>query len=108
MPYDRTWARSVFYKYWELHARAQQIDRCLMQLTPTAAGHNLLLNDLHGFLIDSIQNKAYKGLWNQYKALVRRSPLDRKLLYKISTMLSPASSEDPCQLVFYFAESPTT
>lgn len=100
--YDQHWARSVYDKYKGLRTRAYQINLCIQQLVVTQDGQKLDISDLENMLVDSIAGRNYKGLWNDYKRLVKRSPLDRALLYTVAQKLSIITPPDSKQLTFGF------
>lgn len=101
--YDRQWARSIVENYQKLHARAQQVDACLQQLVVLSYDGKLLRKDIQDLLVDSLQGKCMKGFWNEYKRLVRRTPLDQKLLYRIAGKLSTEIDVEKIQRQFDFS-----
>lgn len=101
--YDRQWTRSIVENYQKLRPRAQQIDNCLQQLVVTSDGQPLLRKDIQDLLVDSLQGKRMKELWPEYKRLVRRTPLDQKLLYRIAGRLSVEVDVEKRQRQFDFS-----
>lgn len=81
--YDRDWARSIVENYQKLRTRAQQIDMCIQQLYQQETGRYVLRQQLKNILVDSVQGKCNKALWPDYKRLVRKTPLDNKLLKRV-------------------------
>lgn len=100
--YDHNWARSIYEKYTKLHPRAQQIDSCIVQLIASEHGQTWIRKDFSDAVIASIQGKRYRELWGQYKRLVKRSPLDRQLLYKVARNLSSLNVDEGLQLKLEF------
>lgn len=101
--YDRQWARSIVENYQRLHPRVQQIDACLTQLVILPHDEKLLRKDIQDLLVDSLQGKRLKELWNDYKRLVRKTPLDHKLIYKIAGKLSVEIDVEKKQRQFEFS-----
>jgi len=101
--YDRNWARSVVENYQKLRTRAQQIDLCLQQLYHADTGRTLLRKDIQDILTDSVQGKARPALWNGYKALVRKTPLDKELLQKVYTSIKFKVDVEELQRQFDFS-----
>lgn len=98
--YDRQWARSIVENYQKLYTRVQQIDMCLQQLYTMRTGRSCLRNDIQGLLIDSLQGKGSPKLWNFYKRLVRKTPLDKDLLNKVAGMIIPKVDVEKLQRQF--------
>lgn len=86
MPYDATWARSVYNTYAKLHTRVQQIDTCIQQTLDQEKGGHPLRAVIVSVLVRSIQVNNKQQLWNLYKRLVKRTPLDQELLKKVSVL----------------------
>jgi hypothetical protein len=101
MAYDRSWARLTYEKYSNMRPRAHQINLCLMQLITTESGEKWLETKLIDCLIDSIQGKSCKELWPWYKRLVKKSPLDQKLLYKVARNFCYVLKDDSKQLSLF-------
>ena len=101
--YNRDWARSIVVDYWKLRTRAQQINICLQQLYHESTGRELLVKDIQDALVDSVQGKSRKALWTNYKTLVRKSPLDRKLLEKVSKSIDVQIDVEKLQRQFDFS-----
>ena len=80
MPYDRTWARTVYEKYAKMCTRAHQINLCIRQIVQQKTGKEVLITDIVYTLVDSIQAKITPTLWQRYKRLVKKTPLDETLL----------------------------
>ncbi len=100
--YDRQWARSIVENYQKLRTRAQQIDNCLIQLVVLRNDEKLTRKTIQDLLVDDVQGKRLKGLWSDYKRLVRRTPLDSKLLYKVASRLSMEIDVEILQRQFDF------
>ncbi len=100
--YDRQWARSVVENYQKMHARVHQIDACLQQLVVLRGDNKLTRKQIQDMLTDDIQGKRLKGFWLDYKRLVKRSPLDQKLLYKVAGRLSVEVDVEQMQRQFEF------
>ena len=86
--YDRQWARSIVENYQKLYPRVQQIDNCLQQLYLESRLRSITRKDIQDRLIDSVQDKRRAVLWRDYKRLVKRTPLDKELLIKVSGYLN--------------------
>ncbi len=82
--YDREWARSVVENYYKLCARAQQIDACIQQLYRERTDRECLRHDIKTILVDSVQGRLPQRYWTQYKRLVKKTPLDKELLMKVT------------------------
>jgi len=102
MPYDRTWARSVYEKYAKICTRAYQINLCIRQLIQEKFAKNLLLTDIEAILIDSLQAKCGKTLWPKYKRLVKKMPLDKGMLEEVSFMVFSIFSSEEIARQFEF------
>jgi len=102
MPYDRTWARSVYEAYAKLCTRAQQIDACLAQLYEQRTGRKLIRKEIADVLVDAIQGKGRKKFWTDYKRLCKKTPLDVKLLERIAGELRVKVDVEKIQRQFDF------
>lgn len=87
MAYDATWARKVYTTYAKLCTRAQQIDACIQQTLDQVYGGHPIRAAIVDALVRSIQDRKKQQLWNTYKRLVRRTPLDQELLKQCSVLV---------------------
>lgn len=101
--YDRNWARSIVEQYQKFRPRAEQIDLCLQQLYQTHTHRYVLRKEIQDILVDSVQGKARPSLWNDYKRLVRKSPLDKELLEKVYRSIQFKVDVDKLQRQFDFS-----
>lgn len=102
--YDRDWARSIVENYQKLCPRAQQIDACLQQLYQAKTGRTCLRHDIKVILIDSLQGKLHQKYWTLYKRLVKKTPLDKELLEKVSNLITCKVDVDKIQRQFDFLD----
>lgn len=69
--YDLRWAGSVFYRFRETHARADNLVRVIQQLL-METGINLSVADIQASLLASIAIPSHKRLWTEFKRWVKK------------------------------------
>ncbi len=103
--YDRQWARSIVDNYQKLCARTQQIDSCIQQIGFETTRRRCTRMEIKNVLIDSLQGKTVARVWNDYKRLVRKSPLDKDLLYKVADTILCKIDVEKFQRQFDFVDN---
>lgn len=87
MSYSLNWAQRIVGTFTESCTRAEQIKLCICQtswrftkvpITPEAITHALVL---------SLSRRGDKSLWPAYKRLCKKTPLDIKLLEKVTALI---------------------
>lgn len=101
--YDREWARSIVGNYQKLCTRAQQIDACIQQIYQVQTGRFCTRHDIQVVLVDSVQGKLPSKYWTLYKRLVKKSPLDKELLEKVSNLFILKVDVEKIQRQFDFS-----
>ncbi len=87
--YDLEWARRILRKYRNICPRAEQIDRCLIQMQAEAGFSFLLtMHKIEVSLERCIRDKHYSKIWNRYKRLNKTSPFDKRLCEAVAREIS--------------------
>jgi len=69
--YDLKWAESVFYRFRETHARADNLVRVIQQLL-METGVTLSVAAIQASLVASIAYPSRKRLWTEFKRWVKK------------------------------------
>jgi len=86
--YDTTWAQGVLKKLEDSCARARSIQLCLQQLYSQKTGRICNLKAIRDKLISSLARKTDKSIWTDYKAVIKKTPLDKNRLEKLSNKIT--------------------
>lgn len=101
--YDRVWAREVQANFRLSCTRAEQIDLCIQQIYAKKTRRNCTEKQIQDLLTDSIQGKRSPRLWRDYKRLIKKSPLDRAALEKLTGIITVEIDVENLQRQFNFS-----
>lgn len=101
--YDLAWSERVYRAYTESCPRTEQIARCIQQLASNYEPRIRHPSEtLKRAIIRSIRGEDKGWLWNRYKRLCRKTPLDTKLLATVAERVYFEGRDEALQLTFHF------
>lgn len=102
MLYARPWAEKIFSQFHNSCTRARNTDKCILYVAEHSYSKILSTEKLHEVFISSLQGQYDKKIWPMYKRLVKKSPLDKELLNKLTGAVLNAYGMEYLQLMFEF------
>ena len=103
--YDTTWAQGVLQKLEVSCARARNIQLCLQQLYSEKTGRICTLKAIRDELVSSLARKTNKTIWVDYKAVIKKTPLDKLRLEKLANKITVQLFDRYNQMEFNFNET---
>jgi len=101
--YDLAWSERVYRAYKESCPRTEQIARCILQCTDKYTPRFSHPGEtLKKALIRSIRGEDKGWLWNRFKRLCRKTPLDTRLLQDVVNHVYRFGREEDSQQEFHF------
>lgn len=102
MAYAQAWAERIYSQHLNSCTRARNTQKCILYIAEHSLSWDLQSNELEHLLMLSLQRKVDFRIWNQYKRLVKKTPLDRKLLDTFTRSLRTHFEDEFLQQVFDF------
>jgi len=103
MAYAESWAERIYSQHLNSCARARNTQQCILHVAEHTYHRIIPQWDLEHLLRLSLQRKIDYRLWNTYKRLVKKQPLDRVLLDKLTNEVLMMREDTFLQAVFDFS-----
>lgn len=102
MAYAEQWAERIYSQHLNSCTRARNTQKCILYVAEHTYHRIIPAYDLEHLLKLSLQRKVDFHLWNIYKRLVKKQPLDRVLLDKVTNVVLFHREDSFLQAVFDF------
>lgn len=102
MPYSKVWAERILENYENSATRCRNVDLCIQQIYESRTTRRCSLMQIRIAKIHSLQGTGNKKIWPLYKRLVKKTPLDRELLKKVTDLFIWEIDVDALQMEFNF------